>query len=284
MLNVRMDNVGNVDQATWARWGKKLKVFVAFFIVGAILMGSWYIVPSGHMGILVRAGKPLEEPKTEGLNFKIPIIDVAHYISIQPLKVEAPRLDAVTAPPDLQSVTTDVAVNFSPDQSQIVEIYRDFRTPEVMAERVLIPALEEALKASTAKYSAGDLIGKRDTVRSDFIKLLRDKVKPYGITINDVFMTQFKFSDAFSKAIEGKVTANEQANKAENEVRTAKAEAEKRIAQAEGEAKAIKAQAEAIEKAGGESYVKLKWIEKWDGKLPQTQMGGATPVMVNLGK
>lgn len=218
------------------------------------------------------------------MQFKFPIVDTPYYLSVQPLKISAPKLDAVTAPPDLQQVTTDVVVNFTPDPKQIVEIYRDFRTPEQLAERIIVPAAEEALKAATAKYKAGELIGQRDNVRSEFIKLLKAKTEKYGGTINDVFMTQFAFSASFTQALEAKNTANEQANKAENELRTAKAEAEKRIAQAEGEAKAIKAQAEAIEKSGGEAYIKLKWIEKWDGKLPVTQMGGSTPVMVNLGK
>lgn len=177
-----------------------------------------------------------------------------------------------------------MAINFTPNPAQIVEIYRDFRTPEVMVERVIIPAMEESLKAATAKYKVQDLIGQRELVKAEFSKLLRAKVEKYGVIINEVFMTQFAFSTSFTTALEAKNTANEEANKAENQLRTAKAEAEKRIAQAEGEAKAIKAQAEAIEKSGGEAYIKLKWIEKWDGKLPVTQMGGSTPVMVNLGK
>ena len=56
-----------------------------------------------------------------------------------------------------------------------------------------------------------------------------------------------------------------------------KVEAASRIAQAEGEAKAIAIQASAIQSQGGQAYVQLQAIEKWDGKLPNTMLGNSTP-------
>jgi hypothetical protein len=32
------------------------------------------------------------------------------------------------------------------------------------------------------------------------------------------------------------------------------------------------------------NYVQLQWIEKWDGKLPTTVLGGDTKTMMNIGK
>ena len=42
--------------------------------------------------------------------------------------------------------------------------------------------------------------------------------------------------------------------------------------------------AQAIQSNGGANYVQLQWIEKWDGKLPTTVLGGDTKTMMNIGK
>lgn len=54
-----------------------------------------------------------------------------------------------------------------------------------------------------------------------------------------------------------------------------------KILQAEGEAEAIRIQSAAVMAQGGEDYVKLKWIEKWNGQLPATSLGNSVP-MVNI--
>lgn len=63
-----------------------------------------------------------------------------------------------------------------------------------------------------------------------------------------------------------------------------KKEAEQRNAQAQAEAQAIKIQAEAITQQGGKDYVKLKTVEKWDGKLPAQIIPGGMIPFIELNK
>ncbi len=86
----------------------------------------------------------------------------------------------------------------------------------------------------------------------------------------------------FNKAIESKVTAEQQALQAKNVLTKVQFEAEQRIAQATAEAEAIKIQAESISKQGGQSYVQLKAIEKWDGKLPVQMIPNATVPFLDI--
>lgn len=80
--------------------------------------------------------------------------------------------------------------------------------------------------------------------------------------------------------------------KAENEVKQAEANAKIEIAKAEGNAKAmrIKADAEAyynrtIAASLSPMIVQEDWIEKWDGKLPETVTGGSGQgTMLMIGK
>jgi regulator of protease activity HflC (stomatin/prohibitin superfamily) len=103
----------------------------------------------------------------------------------------------------------------------------------------------------------------------------------YGIVVDQVNITNFDFSQSFNAAIEAKVTAEQSALAAKNKLEQVKFEAEQRVTQAKGEAEAIKIQAAAIQAQGGQEYVSLKWVEKWNGALPTTQLGnsGFTPLI-----
>ena len=98
------------------------------------------------------------------------------------------------------------------------------------------------------------------------------------------FTTKIDPPASLTAAINAKNEAVQNALKAENKVKEAEAEAKIEIAKAEGEAKALKI------KGDGEAYynrvvsaslnkliVEQYAIEKWDGKLPTYNGGGALP-------
>ena len=106
----------------------------------------------------------------------------------------------------------------------------------------------------------------------------------FDITVSNISLVNFGFSKAYQEAIEAKVTATQQKQKAEQDLQRIEVEAKSRIAQAEGEAKAIAIQAQAIQSNGGQQYVQLQWIEKWNGQMPNTVVNGSQGMMLNLGK
>jgi regulator of protease activity HflC (stomatin/prohibitin superfamily) len=136
----------------------------------------------------------------------------------------------------------------------------------------------------TGRFTSEELITKRDIVSQDILAHLRDKVAPFDIEVSNVSLVNFGFSAAYQAAIEQKVIATQQTAKAQQDLERIKIEAASRIAQADGEAKAIAIQAAAIQSNGGANYVQLQWIEKWDGKLPETVVNGTTGMMLNMGK
>ena len=107
---------------------------------------------------------------------------------------------------------------------------------------------------------------------------------PFDITVNNISLVNFGFSKNYQDAIEAKVTATQQKQKAEQDLERIKVEAASRIAQAKGEAEAIAIQAQAIQSNGGQQYVQLQWIEKWNGKLPDTVVGADTKTLMSIGK
>ncbi|MBU1235105.1 MAG: prohibitin family protein [Proteobacteria bacterium] len=249
-----------------------IKVSLIFIVAVGAFFGTMYSISAGERGVLLTFGKPDVTPKTEGLHFKIPL---AQKIVKMEVKTQKYETDASSSSKDLQIVSTKLAVNYHLNPSSVVTIYQEIGLD--YNNRLIQPAVQEVVKASTAQFTAEELITKRSEVKEKIKELLKLRLDQRGILVEEISITNFDFSDEFNKAIEMKVTAEQQALTAKNKLEQVKYEAEQRIAQAEAEAEAIKIQAEAITSQGGKDYVQLKMIEKWDGKLPVYSLGNAMP-------
>ena len=250
----------------------------AVVFVLTLVFESFTIVRAGHVGVQVTLGEIHPTSLTEGVHFINPISDVRD-VDVRLQRSELKNASAGTK--DLQQVHTDIVVNYRLSGSKMPHIYKEFGLD--VDTKVLGPAINESFKAVTAKYNSEELITKRDEVSQTIIQHISAKVAPFDITVSNVSLVNFGFSADYQKAIEAKVIATQSKLKAEQDLQRIEVEAKSRIAQAEGEAKAIAIQAAAIQSNGGAAYVQLQAIAKWDGKMPATMMGNATP-FVNIGK
>jgi regulator of protease activity HflC (stomatin/prohibitin superfamily) len=142
--------------------------------------------------------------------------------------------------------------------------------------KVIDPRIQEVVKAVVARYSAEELLAKREEVKQEVELALRNQLASYNIVVEAIQITNFQFSASFDHAIEAKQTAEQNALKAKNDLERIKIEADQKIAMAKAEAETIRIQADAIRAQGGAEYVQLKAIEKWNGQLPQVS-GANTP-------
>jgi len=187
---------------------------------------------------------------------------------------------ADAASKDLQVVSTEVTLNYRLDESEVNSIYQTLGLS--YEDKVIQPSIQEVVKASTAKYTAEELITKRELVKRDIEDALILRLSSFkGIMPQMMSITDFDFSAEFNSAIEAKVTAEQNALKAENDLVRIKVEAAQRIAQATAEAQAIKIQSEAL--MANPQYVNLVYIQKWDGHLPTTMLAGDVIPLINLG-
>jgi regulator of protease activity HflC (stomatin/prohibitin superfamily) len=252
-----------------------ISVFVVFFLLTSLSVG---LVPVGYRGIATRLGNVTGKIRGQGIFFKVPFIEGNKNIEV---RVQKEETTATAASKDLQSVTAKVALNFRVEPERVVSLYQEIGMD--YKERRIIPALQESVKATTAKYTAEELITRRAEVRDGIKLAISEKMGNNGIFVEDFNIVDFDFSESFNKAIEAKVTAEQDALAAKNKLEQVKYEAEQRVAQAKGEAEAIKIQSEAIQAQGGENYVQLQAIKQWKGDVPQYMMGNAVP-FINLGK
>ena len=258
-------------------------IVLLIIAIAAITLGSTAAVrvPAGHRGVLLTWGKVEDRILSEGLNFKIPFSQSVVLMNVQIQKAESTES---TATKDLQEVSTTVAVNYRLDPLAVNEVYKDLRQDYV--DRVIKPNIEESLKATTALFRAEELVTKRPEVKQTFDDTLEERLSIFNIQIVSVSLTDFQFSSGFSAAIEAKVTAEQQALVAKNELERIKYEAQQQIIQAEaaknatirraeGEAEAQIINANATAKAiqiitsqMTDEYAQYLWLTQWDGKLP----------------
>ena len=256
---------------------------IGLLIVGVLATAAVQIVDAGHRGVLLHwnAVDVTIPPLDEGLHFVVPFQDSVVNMEVRTLLfVKATS----SASKDLQTVTTEVTVNYHPDPETINILYKEVGLN--YQNRIIAPAVEEVVKQVTANYNAEELITKRPLVKSDIEQEITKRLNVYNLITEVISITDFQFSSLFSSAIESKVEAEQKALKAENDLRRIEVEARQRAAQAEGVARANVAEAtgeaeaiKIINEALAQNPNYLEWLKTqiWDGKLPLVVGSGGTP-------
>lgn len=273
------------DEEIISVWIKRIAIIAVVIIVASILFSAIVIVPAGSRGVLLE-WSAVKGTLTEGMHFITPIRDRVEIMDVRTQKYET---NASAATKDLLDVATTVAVNYhlNPEQTAILyqTIGRDFQ------ETLIAPAVQEVVKATTANYNAGELITERPLVKTQIEDALRERMTDRNIIVETISITNFEFPVAFNDAITAAQTATKQAEEAKNTLETIKFEAEQKVAQARGEAdakiatataeaKALELQGEAIRK--NPEITQLRWIEKWDGHLPNYMLGSNSLSVLQL--
>ena len=259
---------------------KALGALVGMLIfIGGVLFSSFTVISAGHTGVIVTLGEVNPVTLAEGWHFVNPVSQVKD-VNVQLQRTQLAGANASTK--DLQVVHTDIVVQYRLHADKVPHIYKEYGLN--VDEKVLGPAINEAFKSITAKYTSEELVTKRQIVSDEIQTMLKAKVAPFDIDVSGISLVNFGFSAEYQKAIEQKVIATQQTAKAEQDLARIKVEAASRIAQADGEAKAIAIQAAAIQSNGGANYVALQWIEKWNGALPTTMLGADSKTLMNIGR
>lgn len=250
-----------------------MKKFKKATIIGIIiiltlitLFSSFKTIKSGEVGLKVRFGKIVNTKLNEGFNFKIPYIEKIVKVNI---KVQKAELTAESSTKDMQIINTTVAVNYRVDSAKADQLYKQVGNDYEVV--VLEPAIKESIKSAIAKYNAEEITTKRAEVSVDCLKTIQDKSEKYGIIIEDFNLTDFGFSQEYTNAIEKKQVA-------EQELAKAKLESERKVI----EAQATKEANELLNQTLTDEVLSKQFIEKWDGKLPETYAGGDLKALFNI--
>lgn len=243
--------------------------FVVAGVIGLILLslifGSFGIIGEGNRGVKTRTGRVVGvvEP---GLYFKLPFIEGVREMSVKNTVVLYERENPLAAASkDLQDVQVATVVEYRVDATKVGDIYKQFGDTDTYEENVVRPAVRDTVKAVASQFTAEELVTKRQDFTSVVMNTLQQRLQDKHAIVVTVSITNFQFSESFTKAIEAKVTAEQDALAAQNRLEQVKFEAQQKVESAKAEAEAIRIQAQAITQQGGAEYVRMKTVEKWNG-------------------
>lgn len=259
---------------------RRIIIGVLLVVISLIVLNGVTTIQAGSRGVVLEWGAPSNNVWAEGLHFKIPFYQKVIKMNVQMIKAQE-QMSAASK--DMQTVTTTIAVNFHPDPNFVNKIYQnigvDYQT------KVIDPRSQEAMKAITANYNAAELISRREEVRDKIKELLSMKLRDEHFIVDDVSIVNFRFSKEFENAVESKQKAEQDAQREKNILEQKKYLAEQKIVAAQAEAESLRLQKQQITPELLELRKierDTKAIEKWDGSLPSTVMGGGAIPFINL--
>jgi regulator of protease activity HflC (stomatin/prohibitin superfamily) len=286
---------------------KQIMLGALLFFGLALVWGSFFIVPEGHIGIKTRFAKAIEQ-YGPGLHFKTPIIDGIKRIEIRERK-STEELAAATK--NQLPMTSTVTVNWTVNSTAGLELYQKYGSLDQFEHRILDPKLRQAAKAALSEFNADELIRNRNAaiqrIQENLIKIMQ----LYPVTVNSPQIENIVLPDEYMRAVLEKEQAREAAVREEYNLQKQKLEAAQKIQTAEAERDAAKARADGeayrvrVEAEASADATKLKGAaeaqavelvqnaisqnplliqyeqaKRWDGQLPQTMVpAGAVPLL-----
>lgn len=205
----------------------------------------------------------------------MPIVTSVKKLSV---RVQQNSFNADAASKDLQEVTTNLAINWHIDATQVNKVFQRIRDEEQIVTRIITPAVSEVLKAATAKKTAEEIITKRTDLKTEIDNGLTTRLADYGVIVDDISLVDFAFSPEFNKAIERKQIAEQEAKQAEFVAVRASKEALAQVNRAKGQAEAQRLQRQTLTP----TLLQQQAIEKWDGHFPTVMGGNGTLPLINL--
>jgi regulator of protease activity HflC (stomatin/prohibitin superfamily) len=283
--------------------------FIKFIVLAVLILGGLFAfvgcerIDAGHVGVKVNLygdGKGVDD-----------VTEVTGWVFYNPISTKIVEFPTFMQHKEYKQVVEDGAViedesfvvnskdgsefhvspllNYSVKRERVPYIFAKYRVELSMIESgFLKTAVYDAFRVVANSYTADALISNRQEFEKKVREVLVAQLEPEGFILSQ-FTSNLIYPQTFKKAIEAKNNAVQTALTAENQVKTAEAEAKIKIARAEGSAKAMLTQARAEAEANQlkqrtltPMLIQQQWIERWNGKLPETMLGDKTNAMIGI--
>ena len=255
---------------------KTVSLVAALFILTilVIAINPIAIVGVGERGVKVTLGQVSPQSFTEGVHIITPFISKIVNMDV---KTRKDTYSTSVYTKDIQQARISYVANYNLQPQNAHKMYREVGTDYISV--VLLPVLEGTIKDVIGKWNAQDLVANREKATEEILIKLQKQLTDRYIDVTDFQMVEIKYSDVFEKAIESKVTAEQEALKAKNKTVQVQEEARQKLISAEAEAKSMAIRANALTQ--NKALVQYEAVQKWDGKLPTYTLGNTVP-FINL--
>ena len=279
------DETTTVD--TIVHRGRIVATVLVVVIALIFAISCFSFVPTGHTGVVTLFGKVENYTLDSGVHFKNPFARVIKMDN----RIQKESVELSCFSSDIQEVEVVFTLNYQISKEYAMNIYKTIG--KNYFDTAVSPIITESVKTVAARYTAEDLINKRNELAMTIEADMKEKLLAFNIELVSTSIEDMDFTDAFTNAVEEKQVAAQNKLKAETEaaqkVVEAEAEAQIRRVTAEAEAYEILQRAEAEAQANQklaesitDRLIEYRYYEVWDGKLPQMVMGESTTPMVQI--
>lgn len=235
-------------------------------------LGACTQVDTGHRGVKVYWGEVDEREGSmkEGLYWYNPITTSINELNIQVLRWEG---STNTYTKDVQQANIKFVINYRLSDTAAHTVYKE--VGETWANVLLPQAVEGELKKVIGQYDAIDLVSNRGAATQKAFDSIKGSLSEKFVIIERFEMTNIEYLKDFEKAVEEKQIAVQRAIEAVNKTKQIEEEAKQKVISAKAEAESMRIRANALTQNA--QLVQYEAVQKWDGKLPQYNLGSSTP-------
>ena len=235
-----------------------------------VLCNPFVMVGPGERGIKIKLGEVEPQCYGEGLHLIFPFVQKFRTMNV---KTQRNTLTTAVYTKDIQQARITYVINYNVQPDKVNRLFQEVGMD--YQSTILTPVVEGTIKDIIGKWNAQDLITNRERATGDILFKLQTQLKDNYINVTDFQMTEINYSAVFERAIESKVTAEQEALKAKNKTVQVQEEAKQKVIAAEAEAKSMAIRAKALSQ--NKSLVQYEAVQKWDGKMPQYMLGNSVP-------
>lgn len=189
-------------------------------------------------------------------------------------------------------VNVDVMYTYHIDINRLPDVFTKFKGAPIgtIEDGYIKSLLKATVQEITSEYGVLDVYGeKRGEITQKISDSLNAKLEKDGIALETFSFGEIRPDESSMKAIQAKVDAQQNLEKAKIELEQQKVLAEKQRVEAQGNADKARIEAEGQAKANEllrqsltNELVQYEWVKKWDGKMPTTAVGSGTGILLNV--
>src|SRR4029079_2688506 len=194
--------------------------------------GPWVVVRAGNVGVVTNFGSVQTVTLEPGLHIVVPIYQRGTNVDTRVQPHEFQEIDAASR--ELQTVKLTGGMNYHIDGQFASDLFQRVGTD--FAAKIIDPAFNDFIKTVVPDYSVNDILAKRDEIRSFAKDQLGANLAQYHIIVDDIYIANIAFSDAFQQAIEDKQVAQQQVQTEQQILAQREIQAQQAVAQARGQA------------------------------------------------
>lgn len=233
-----------IDPTRFRRYFKSYAIIFAIFFF-TLFFGSsfWTIISAGHTGVQSLFGRVYDREMSSGFHIKNPFVRITqmsvriedYTMSITQGEGEVSNPDAIRAlTKEGLNIDLDITVLYRLIEEKASDVYRDIGLD--YDEVVIRPQIRSTIREVMALYSVKDIYSeKRGEATTIILEMLKTKLDPRGIEVEDVLLRNVVLPSKLANSIEEKLQAEQDAERYDFILEVEKKEAERKRLSAEGQ-------------------------------------------------